>query len=769
MWAGLGLGQPALEGPEAPEPPPPADAQADEVPDPGFVRFSNPAFPSPVAQSVPIDRGPLLERDDLAPYFASGPLLDAKTLFDANKIDAARAILAGQGDAPPVRYLRGVAALKAKDYAAAAKELEPLAEAYPALRDRILVLAGTAYEGLKDFEGAARVYGQVSNSSRTSADGKLGAARALVRLRKFDEAKAAVDALAQRPPPPWGRDVGAEGLLALADVAQARRDVKLERELLTRLWAEHPVAPQADRAEARLSDFSQVPIAARVARAEGLIDAHRNAEGVRILEAWMGGLKLPDPTACRAAFALAKGHRKLRAHGKVVTTLAPVIAKCTEPELRAKALFTQGYSLAIVGGKAGITPWLQLATEQPGHPLADDALFSAAEQLAKAGDREAALQRFSELVARDPAGEHAGEATFRMALMRRVQGQHAQALELLEGLEKKGAGAEDSFERERSLYWQGRAQQALGKSDAALERWARLSELHPTTYYGLLARRRIAELDAPRAAALEKRARASGREELFPRYAGPVAKEPGFLAAVELLRLGFGNQVPQELLGLDRTQLSRESLQLMVLVLSYSGETRPAHGLARLWLKRDLTAPITADNRAFWEIAYPRAFRDMVETSAKQADTLDPDLLQALIREESALDPKALSWAGALGLAQLMPATAGQVASQLKLRRPSTADLLQPQLNLRLGARYLADVLKRAKGQPEYALAGYNAGESAVKRWKNETPGLELDEWVEHIPLHETRNYVKRVLRSYTTYRLLYAPAEAPAAPGATR
>jgi soluble lytic murein transglycosylase len=107
-------------------------------------------------------------------------------------------------------------------------------------------------------------------------------------------------------------------------------------------------------------------------------------------------------------------------------------------------------------------------------------------------------------------------------------------------------------------------------------------------------------------------------------------------------------------------------------------------------------------------------------------------------------------------LCQLMPATAAEVAAQLKVKIPNRDALLEPDLNLQLGARYLADLIKRQKNVKQFAIASYNAGEGAVKRWGKDKPGLELDVWVEEIPLAETRGYVKRVLRSYNTYRLLY-------------
>ena len=182
--------------------------------------------------------------------------------------------------------------------------------------------------------------------------------------------------------------------------------------------------------------------------------------------------------------------------------------------------------------------------------------------------------------------------------------------------------------------------------------------------------------------------------------------------------------------------------------------------MARLWLRRDLSGPITSERRAIWEIAYPNAFRELIVSHSKTADELDPDLLQALMREESALDPKALSWAGALGLCQLMPATAAGVAMQLKLKRPQQAQLLDPDLNIQLGARYLSDLVIRQKGIKPFALASYNAGEGAVSRWRRENGDEDLAAWVELVPLQETRGYVKRVLRSYNTYKLLYAPGQ---------
>ncbi|MEW5738835.1 MAG: transglycosylase SLT domain-containing protein [Myxococcota bacterium] len=740
---------------------PSAPPEGESESDPGFVRFDNPAFPA-VRPVEAAEQGPSLSRADFAPYFASGVLAEAKAAFDAGRYSTARALLGDVPQSQPVRFLRGLAALRARDFAAAGTELEQLAADWPALKDRCLVHAGQAYEQLKDWEAAERVYAQVSAQSRLSVDAGLGRARALMRLKRSKEALELLSPWVDRPAPPWGRDVAAEALLVQADIYAWRGDEKKQRAALLALWSGHPMARrEAARAEERLGDLSAVDSETLITRGEALIDAHRNAQGVALIEPLLPSLSIPDPTACRAHFAVGKGYRKLRKHSVAVQTLAPVVKRCKDPELKAKAQFTLGFSQTMTAPVLAAATYTSLAKGFPDHPLADDSLFFAADVHLRRGETEQAVERLIDVVDRYPQGDFAAEALFKLFWARWQQGRLDEAQLFLEELEGRYAQAEDGYEVERARYWRGRILEQLGRKPDAVELYALNALEHPATYYGLISRERVELLEPERGASLLSQVAAAPEStDPFPVHPGPLANDPRFLSAVELLRLGMGELVPGEILGIDRSALPRESVRLLVLVLSLSGQERQAHGLARLWLKRELAGPITPERRPMWEIAYPRAFRDIVVTHATAADGLDPDLLQALMREESALDPKALSWAGALGLCQLMPPTAAEVAAKLKLKRPSQAQLLEPDLNIRLGARYLSDLLLRAHGVKQFALAGYNAGESAVARWRRENGDEDLAAWVEQIPLQETRGYVKRVLRSYNTYKLLYAPAD---------
>lgn len=733
----------------------PGEAEAES--DPGFARMANPGFPSPEVRSVPIDRGPKIERVDLGLYFTTGKSAEARAAFDAGAYSKAIALLDGSQATGPTRFLRALAAHRIGDWNFAAREFEALAQNYAPLRDRCLVHAGWGYEQLRDWTGAVRVFSQVGQTSRLTPDARLGLARAYRWLKDLKKAQEVIAEYVDRPSPPWGRDVGAEALLVMADLLAAKKDTRGEQAALQKLWSGHPLSREAEKAEARLAALTQETL---IARAESLIDAHRNLQGMAIVEPMVATMKLPDPLACRAQFALGKGYRKQRMHAKAVAMLAP-LQQCQDPELRARALFTLGFSQAITAPGLAASSYESLATSFPEHPLADDALFFAADAHLRLGERDQAMERLLDVVDRYPTGDFAADALFKLFWVARSEGKLDEGLQYLTEIEGRWARADDSYELERARYWRARVLEQQGKPADATAMLEALALAHPATYYGLLARERVLELDPVKGASLNSAiAAAPVAADPFPIYAGPLGNDPQFASAVELLRLGFGELVPMEILAIDRTALPTDSLRLMVLVLSLAKEDRAAHGLARLWLRRDLSGPITAERRAIWEIAYPKVFRDLVVTHCKSASALDPDLLQALMREESALDPRALSWAGALGLCQLMPATAAGVALELKLKQPRQAQLLEPELNIQLGARYLSDLVIHLKGVKPFALASYNAGESAVARWRRENGDDDLPGWVEQVPLQETRSYVKRVLRSYNTYKLLYAPGE---------
>jgi soluble lytic murein transglycosylase len=149
-------------------------------------------------------------------------------------------------------------------------------------------------------------------------------------------------------------------------------------------------------------------------------------------------------------------------------------------------------------------------------------------------------------------------------------------------------------------------------------------------------------------------------------------------------------------------------------------------------------------------------FRQSVERHSR-AQSLDPFLVSALIRQESEFNPKIISHAHAYGLMQLLPSTGRQLARHYGIRRFRTSELLTADRNVQLGTYFFHNLLNSFDGQVELALASYNAGPGRAKLWRTWGPFREQAEFIETVPFHETRGYIQIVLRNADVYRRLYA------------
>ena len=170
------------------------------------------------------------------------------------------------------------------------------------------------------------------------------------------------------------------------------------------------------------------------------------------------------------------------------------------------------------------------------------------------------------------------------------------------------------------------------------------------------------------------------------------------------------------------------------------------------WHRNSIQAMIRAQYWDDIELRFPLAYPDTFTAVAREF-ALSSHLLNAIARQESALMHDVRSSAGAIGLMQLMPATGREMAARAG-RRLSTQDLLDPEVNIQLGSRYLSELLQDFQGNRILATAAYNAGPNRVKQWlqRSQERPLPYDVWVETIPYGETRNYVESVL----TYAVIY-------------
>ncbi len=225
------------------------------------------------------------------------------------------------------------------------------------------------------------------------------------------------------------------------------------------------------------------------------------------------------------------------------------------------------------------------------------------------------------------------------------------------------------------------------------------------------------------------------------------------LARIRLLiYLGFRDEAIVEILRLRNGISDDKDKAIMIAsILSSLGEYHRAMYTIRPYLPSNRSDNGYDTDSRLWPLIYPAGYSDLINEYAAR-NNLDPYLVYAIIREESWFNKEAVSSAGAIGLMQLMPGTAARIAKDSYAGRES---LFEPEVNIDLGTRFFAGRLKQFDGNIFLAIASYNAGPEAVEKWITERDGVELDEFIEDIPYKETREYVKKVFRSYMEYQRL--------------
>jgi soluble lytic murein transglycosylase len=304
----------------------------------------------------------------------------------------------------------------------------------------------------------------------------------------------------------------------------------------------------------------------------------------------------------------------------------------------------------------------------------------------------------------------------------------------------------------------------LGKRESALSHLESIVSELPLSYYMLHAYGRLRALDAPRAERARELALERAKRDGRPRVPVTLLGQPGMQRALELLRVSeYGAAVAElDALGLTGPGAAPELLWATAQAVARAGADKLAHDVMRQRLTDWLARWPAGDWLEAWRVAFPVPFRTLVEGAAARHE-LEVPLVFAVIREESAFDPRAESPADAHGLMQLIPATARVAAKGTGLPHDRRA-LKRPRVNVELGCRTLARYQRAFPDNPLLGVPAYNAGPNRARAWLAARPSADFDLWVELIPYVETRRYTKRVLASRASYALLYgadAAAEA--------
>ena len=366
-------------------------------------------------------------------------------------------------------------------------------------------------------------------------------------------------------------------------------------------------------------------------------------------------------------------------------------------------------------------------------------------------DSEIEKSRFwwNRLLSHFPKHELAAAAAWRLAWSNLQQNNTKKALTYLKlGLKTRIYNSEM---KAKLLYWQGKLQQSAGRPELAKKSFTKLLLRQPNTYYGM---RLLSAKDIPESILKVAKSR---QTKLYAEPTEPLSKKTKkLLKRIEFLfDIAEPEQALKELFaGMGRFKNSSRNWHVSHMLHS-RGEH---HALLRIFANYYLPRMISLEVGEYplWELAYPRPYWSQLKNFANQAG-IDPYFALAIMREESHFNPHALSSSKAIGLMQLMPATAKAEAKRIKIKLTGKAEIFDPELNTQLGTLYLGRLSNKFKSELIYTAGGYNAGPRNMSKWINRWNGKSLDVFVEQIPFKETRNYVKRVYRSYKLYKQIYS------------
>ena len=424
--------------------------------------------------------------------------------------------------------------------------------------------------------------------------------------------------------------------------------------------------------------------------------------------------------------------------------------------------------------EAAIQTLFNFAASVPDHPRAGEFLFEAA-QIAERDNRlETAAELWVKVAIDYPNFERAQRALFLAGIARYRLQDYSGALAIFQRFLENSLSLED---RSAALFWQGKAQQALGDHSASAASWELGASLDPTGYYSERARDLLVprppfspppQFDLSMDYAGEKGQADAWMKSTFdlPESADlssldVLVTDPRLARGLELWQLGLFEQARAEFEDL-RSSIQSDPLasyQLAVylydlgLYRSAILATRRILDLAGMDDAGTMNAPIF-----FNHIRFGIYYADLVIPIAHK-NNLHPLLLFSVLRQESAFEGFVSSSAGARGLMQIIPSTGEEIANRLAWPEEYSAqDLYRPIVSITLGADYLATWRDFFDGDIYAALAAYNGGPGNAIAWRNIAPD-DPDLFLEVIRFEETRNYIRGIYEIFTIYRRLYARA----------
>lgn len=472
------------------------------------------------------------------------------------------------------------------------------------------------------------------------------------------------------------------------------------------------------------------------------------------------------PAAVRGAIYEAQGE-----FGPAIEAYGKAVQAATDPD----EAYEEFYRRALVRQRAddpgAIDDFAYLVNQYPSHNRADDALWHLARAEVSAGQLDTARARYLAIAESYPNSPFADDALVEAGILAWRAKEPETALATWG---RVSAHYLEGDNASRALYWLGKtraqlAGDAAGQNDlrAAARyddyygyraRAALVNEWRPGRTSGVSADRwqsplRTAAREAEAIAWLDRWTEVGGETLDLP---ADLTDSAAFRRARALQDGGRPGDAALELGDLAAGLRDRPATLLRLGVwLAESGLTSQAMSVGFLLDDLATGAGVQTRPAALERLLYPNPYADQI-VQAGSPRGIDPAWFFALVRQESGFNPTIRSYAGARGLAQIMPATGEGIAKALGRPTFNPADLDLPATAIDFGTYYLAGQIKSFNGDVMLATAAYNAGGGAVSRWLTGKGYPDFDLFVESIPYRETRTYVKKLYVNFYRYRAIY-------------
>ncbi len=614
---------------------------------------------------------------------------------------------------PEERFKTAYCQYKSGDYNNTIKSLRGLEKQIPLIADYIYYLEAASYKNLGKARQAENKYKKVYTdypSSPLAGDSLASIAEVYSSQGKYQKAINSYRQLIEKEKSEWNKAIYNN---AIGELLLEQGLINEAFELYKYIWINYPQSTFSVKVIqiANNNDLQFKPTESeRLQRAEALYN----------LKSWNNAVdeySMLQPGS-EINFKIAKSQYNL---GRLESAIAK-FNTINSPE----ALYWKGRSYEKIGRfKQARQAYQSVYEKYPKSEFAPQGLYMAGKLEQRNLREKNAINYYKTVIAEYPAYEKTPDAAWNLGWIYYKRGQYQNAYDIFSGY----SYPEDSFDAQSFPYWKAKSLEKLGHKADAYNIYESLAFSDRFTYHSFLARVKI-----------DHTARVKNTK--LNNYS--VLNSPNYKKAVLFINMGLYEYANKEIVTLEEKAVSADQL---IAVSQLYNKTGNIYKSVNLLEKIDTPAALP--------YKYPQPYSDEVFRHSNKYGH-DVLLVYSLIREESRYNKDAVSSSNARGLMQLISGTANDSAREVGIQQYNFNKLFEPEVNVELGSFYLRKVLDRYNGEIPLGLASYNAGPNRVAEWVDTIGYYKFDEFIEKIPITETRNYVKRILRSYGAYNAIY-------------